>query len=941
MSGKIEFGVKHRLLALSIFGLLMTTTVCLIGMKGQSHLVSGLHNNETAATALRNHMEADMMHDALRGDVLNALHSAATHDSGAYAEASKDLKEHVENFRSRITENEKLALDPAVSKAIQDVKPALAKYQTSAEAIVQIALSDPANAERQFPEFLETFGVLEDAMGKLSDLINARSQASAGLADKIADQSRNIMIAVLIGSGLAVLGLSWLLGRGIIIPLRQLYEAIDAMRTGAGSNRSLPQFKAEFKMVGDAVDDVIRKIEAARQEEMRLAAENQRVRNALDNVSSNVMIADNNGQLVYLNSAVREMLRAAQGDIRKVISEFDVENLDGANIDIFHRDPSHQRRMLENLKATYRGRIQVGGRTFDLVANPVVDGQGKRLGTVVEWADKTVQMDAEEQVKDLIANASRGNLDSRLNSTRSDGFMRQLMEGINTLLDSIVGPLSVAAQNIERIAAGDIPNVIAGDYQGAFATLVNNVNTCSAAVRALVNDMNSLSAAATAGRLHERAELQRHNGDFRRIVAGVNSTLDAIVGPLTVAAENIACIARGEIPEAVRNDYAGAFATLINNVNTCCAAVRALVADTSMLAQAAVGGQLSTRADSNHHHGDFRRIIDDVNAALDAISLPVNETKEVMAALAQGELGQRVLGQCSGDFAVLRDAVNTCTDNLRKMVTQIRETSSTIGTTSDEIAQGNQDLSHRTEQQASSLEETASTMEELTGTVKQNATNAKQANDLAANAREVAERGGAVVGNAIVAMGDIHSSSKRINEIISVIDEIAFQTNLLALNAAVEAARAGEQGRGFAVVASEVRNLAQRSAGAAKEIKDLIKDSGEKVNEGARLVNETGTALHAIVKSVNDVSIIIAEIASASSEQANGIEQVNRAVTEMDKAVQQNAALVEQAAAASETMQEHGQTLLSLMSFFKNNNTSQILNDGNEEQRELRLASGT
>jgi methyl-accepting chemotaxis protein len=208
-------------------------------------------------------------------------------------------------------------------------------------------------------------------------------------------------------------------------------------------------------------------------------------------------------------------------------------------------------------------------------------------------------------------------------------------------------------------------------------------------------------------------------------------------------------------------------------------------------------------------------------------------------------------------------------------------------------------------------------MEELTGTVRQNADNARQANQLAAGARELAERGGSVVSTAITAMGEINKASKKIADIIGVIDEIAFQTNLLALNAAVEAARAGEQGRGFAVVAAEVRNLAQRSAGAAKEIKSLIKDSVEKVEEGSRLVNDSGGTLQEIVGSVKRVSDIIAEIAAASEEQSTGIDQVNKAVTSMDQAVQQNAALVEEAAAASESMDEQARTLTDLMTFFR------------------------
>ncbi len=266
---------------------------------------------------------------------------------------------------------------------------------------------------------------------------------------------------------------------------------------------------------------------------------------------------------------------------------------------------------------------------------------------------------------------------------------------------------------------------------------------------------------------------------------------------------------------------------------------------------------------------------------------------------------------------VLGNAFATMITNLSALVAQARSAADTIAQASGEVSAGTDDLSQRTEEQASSLEETASSMEELTSTVKQNADNAKQANQLAIQAREVAVKGGEVVGNAVGSMEEISVASKKIADIISVIDEIAFQTNLLALNAAVEAARVGEQGRGFAVVAAEVRNLAGRSATAAKEIKALVQDSVQKVQDGSSLVNQSGQTLQEIVQSVNKVADIIAEISAACQEQASGIEQVNKAVTEMDQITQQNAALVEETAAASRSTTQQATDLQSVVGKFQ------------------------
>jgi methyl-accepting chemotaxis protein len=292
----------------------------------------------------------------------------------------------------------------------------------------------------------------------------------------------------------------------------------------------------------------------------------------------------------------------------------------------------------------------------------------------------------------------------------------------------------------------------------------------------------------------------------------------------------------------------------------------------------------------------------------------VAKTQEIVRAATEGDLSRRLdtAGQ-SGDLMKLGNAINSLLESVSDIVSGVKNAAAEVLRGAEEISQGNANLSQRTEEQSSSLEETASSMEEMTSTVKQNADNAGQANQLATAARDQAEKGGAVVGSAVKAMTEINESSKKISDIIGVIDEIAFQTNLLALNAAVEAARAGEQGRGFAVVATEVRSLAGRSATAAKEIKELIQDSVRKVGDGSLLVTQSGQTLEQIVMSVKKVSDIVAEIAAASREQSSGIEQVNKAVMQMDEMTQQNAALVEQATAASQSMADQARDLTVMM----------------------------
>ena len=335
------------------------------------------------------------------------------------------------------------------------------------------------------------------------------------------------------------------------------------------------------------------------------------------------------------------------------------------------------------------------------------------------------------------------------------------------------------------------------------------------------------------------------------------------------------------------------------------------------LVGAAGNGDFTRRLSVENKQGFFRQLAEGLNGLVEQVATSLGDLASVLNAMASGDLNRKIDGDYQGTFAQLKDDTNTTVDRLREVVGRIKESTEAINTAAREIAAGNSDLSARTEEQASSLEETASSMEELNATVKQNAESAQKANELGRQSNEAVTRGAETVKRVVLTMSDIQDSSKKIADIIGVIDSIAFQTNILALNAAVEAARAGEQGRGFAVVASEVRNLAQRSAQAAKEIKGLIAASVERVDDGAKLVAEAGDTMERVVDSFRQVTGLVTDIASASQEQASGIAQVTQAVSQMDGVTQQNAALVEQAAAAAESLEEQARSLMRAVGQFK------------------------
>ncbi len=342
----------------------------------------------------------------------------------------------------------------------------------------------------------------------------------------------------------------------------------------------------------------------------------------------------------------------------------------------------------------------------------------------------------------------------------------------------------------------------------------------------------------------------------------------------------------------------------------------AIVAEVATVAKAASEGDLERQIDLHGKDGFLLNLCEGVNNLVHLTGVALTDVAKVLSAVADGDLTQRIEAAYGGVFGQLKSDVNRTADQLLEIVNSINASAGQIGSAASEVSAGSQDLSERSEQQASALEQTAASMEELASTVRQNAANAQQANQLAAGARETAMAGGQVVSDAIVAMGRIETSSQKIEDIVGLIDEIAFQTNLLALNAAVEAARAGDAGKGFAVVAQEVRNLAQRSAQASREIKTLIAESSSQVRSGVDLVKSAGKTLEDILGGVRRVADIVAEIAAASSEQATGIDQVNAAVSQMDEMTQQNAALVEESTAAAHALAEQSRELNQQMEFF-------------------------
>jgi PAS domain S-box-containing protein len=485
------------------------------------------------------------------------------------------------------------------------------------------------------------------------------------------------------------------------------------------------------------------------------------------------------------------------------------------------------------------------------------------------------------------------------------GVFAEVGEAVNDVRDRLKHLTGMAQQ----VSVGDLHELdqlrAMGDGTGrrsaqdelvpAFITMMENIG-------ALVSDAVMLSEAAVEGRLEVRADATRHEGEYRKVVEGVNNTLDAVIGPLNVAAYYVDSISQGTIPAPIADDYNGDFNAIKNNLNQCISAVNALVADANMLADAAQAGQLSTRADASRHQGDFRRIVEGVNGTLDSVIRPVEEAAAALEQMAARDLTARVLGDYQGDHARIKEALNQAAGNLDEGLQQVASASEQVSSAAGQIGSGSQAVAQGASEQASSLEEISSSLQEMASMTRQNAANAQEARSLSDAARGSVGTGVDSMRRLSEAIERIKRSSDDTAKIVKTIDEIAFQTNLLALNAAVEAARAGDAGKGFAVVAEEVRNLAMRSAEAAKNTANLIEGSVKNAEQGVAINQEVFANLEEINTQVRKVGEVMAEIAAASEQQSEGIEQVTQAVSQMDQVTQQNAANSEESASAAQEL---------------------------------------
>lgn len=656
-----------------------------------------------------------------------------------------------------------------------------------------------------------------------------------------------------------------------------------------------------------------------------------KARNAqsLEGSSTAIMMADADLNITYVNGAVKTLLRKLEDEIRAALPKFSVDNLIGQNIDIFHKNPAHQRTMLAALKEKHTAAISIGEANLELTLVPLFDENNNSIGTMVEWVDqtdiltKTAMLDALDKSQAVIEFTPKGIIKhANANFLNTMGYTLPEIKGQHheIFVPTEIRESAEYGQFWQTLSDGDFfssefKRVTKSGQEVWLSASYNPILNAAGQVISVVKYATNiteqkLQSADFSGQIEAISKSQaviEFNMDGTIINANqafldsVGYSLSEIVGKHHRMFAEQAYAESAEYRDFWQKLNKGQYAT------------------GEYLRKTKDGSDLWLQASYNpilDLNGKPFKVVK-YASNITSRKTAVEEIRRVLMALHSGDLTVEIEKNFDGEFIELGQAITDFIGNLHDTISQLSTAAHSIRDATGEIAKGNSDLSNRTEQQASSLEETASTMEELTSTITLNSQNTNEANKLATSSAQEASNGGELIAQVVTTMASINESAGKISDIIGVIDGIAFQTNILALNAAVEAARAGEQGRGFAVVASEVRTLAQRSANAAKDIKALISDSVSKIEDGNELVGKSGKTMGDIVASIKQVNDLMSEIDAATSEQSAGVSEVTKAITQMDDATQQNAALVEEAAAASENLQNQASQLSAMVNKFQ------------------------
>ncbi len=784
---------------------------------------------------------------------------------------------------------------------------------------LQIAFMESKSGNTQYiNQSLSTNGKLVNLRKELNNeadsIISGEEQWVESILAANEKDSANATIFVIIISCLGIISaivIGFILTRNITVPLIDVM--VTAEKIGRGESKARVNFdrKDELGDLGNSLNIMAGHI------------------GALVGEAHELTKAAVKGEL-----SVRADPSVHEGDYRAIITEFNA-TLDAVTGPL-------------NIAAEYVDRISKGDIPQKITDhyNGDFNEIKQNLNTCIDEVKLLI-----EDVKMLSLAGVEGRLSTRADASRHKGDFMKIVEGVNETLDSVIGPLNVAAGYVDRISNGNIPDKITENYNGDFNAIKLNLNKCIDAVNLLISDSKMLSLAGVEGRLSTRADASQHKGDFRKIVEGVNETLDSVIGPLNVAAGYVDRISNGDIPDKITENYNGDFNAIKLNLNKCVDAVNLLISDSKMLSLAGVEGRLSTRADASRHKGDFRKIVEGVNETLDSVIGPVNEALRVSKEYARGDFTARVSESLSvrGDFIEFKDALNKIGVELSKLMNllneEIFEGVNVLSAASSEILAITAQLSAGANQTATSVNETTATVQEVRKTTDLTSEKSKYVAEKAVQVNQIAEKGQKSVDEIIAGMSHIQQQmegiagnvvrlseqSQAIGEIIASVNDISEQSNLLAVNASIEAAKAGELGKGFGVVSQEIKNLADQSKQATSHIRTILTDIQRAVSStvisteqgtktvlnGSKLSSEAQESIIVLSKSIADSSKAAIQITASVQEQVVGMDQIALAMESIREAAQSNLAVTKQAEKTAQNLHDLGLKLKQVAGRYK------------------------
>ncbi len=826
------------------FGLILAILIG-VGLDGLSKL--NQLDDLTQKIADKDFAKTDYAYQAMlliQADSGHASELIATTDKARQTVSKEDIKAHVEKINAVMEKLEPLLYLPEGKAAFAQIKKDRAAYRETLELVVKL-VDDGKRGEAEalvFGALSSRLETLNKSMQALLETQRKLVQDGGNTAEQAANSART-MTMTLIGIGvLAGALLAFFITRSITTPLQRAVNAAHGLGQGRFDEALGTAGKDE---VGELLE-ALGQTQGALREAATATIFNARVRTALEVVTSNVMIADAGNNVIFMNAAVSSMLATAESDIRKDLPNFTTSKVLGSNIDIFHKNPAHQRDMLSKLRETYKTQIKVGGRIFGLVATPINDASGMRQGTVVEWADRTAEIAARDAELKLSAENTR----------------------IKNALDKCTTNVMIADSSNHIIYMNETVTAMMQGNEAELRKVLPNFNA-----RQLIGENIDVFHKNPA---HQRGMLAALKTTYRTQIKVGDLYFGLIANPIIDAhGERVGTVVEWTDRTAevgVENEVAS-------------------------IVQAASLGDFSSRLATQGKTGFFANLATGMNQLLDTSEQGLTDVADVLAAFAEGDLTQRIERDYAGLFGKVKDSANSTAENLTRVMSEVRGAADALTGAANQVSATAQSLSQAASEQAASVEETSSQIDAMSASISQNSDNAKVTDGMATKASREATDGGGAVEQTVVAM-------KQIAAKIGIVDDIAYQTNLLALNAAIEAARAGEHGKGFAVVAAEVRKLAERSQEAAKEIGELAGNSVTTAERAGKLLNEIVPSIQKTSELVQEIAAASAEQSESVVQIGGAMGQLSKATQQNASASEELAATSEELSGQAEQLQQ-------------------------------------